>query len=471
MTEHDDDDRRRPLAVRPATLEDFAQQIADQVESFLVALQAIARGEATAAAAISLLLLEVSQVLLAGARLGAQRGLHARAGVPARRRSRPGPRRDAAAAGRMLDERGHLRLQLRPLRDPEMVASPALRRPHRIATDVANGLRHFRAGNVSEALWWWQFSYVASWGNNASAVLRALQSIVAHDRLDAEFAGEEDQVAAANEMLDEPGGLDPPVESGVVAGAVRPAVPVRTSEEVAVGIVVQKYGGSSVADADGIKRVAQRIVESQARRARRRRGRLRDGRHHRRAARPRQAGQPRCRRPASSTCCSPPASGSRWRCSRWRSPTSAHEARSFTGSPGRRDHRLARTAGPGSSTSPRAGSCRRSTTGAIAIVAGFQGVSQDTKDITTLGRGGSDTTAVALAAALRADVCEIYTDVDGVFTADPRIVPTARKLDRISYEEMLELAACGAKVLHLRCVEYARRYDMPDPRPRRRSAS
>jgi aspartate kinase len=99
--------------------------------------------------------------------------------------------------------------------------------------------------------------------------------------------------------------------------------------------------------------------------------------------------------------------------------------------------------------------------GAIPIVAGFQGVSQTTKDITTLGRGGTDTTAVAVAAALNADVCEIYTDVDGVFTADPRIVRTARKVPRISYEEMLEMAACGAKVLVLRSVEYARRYDMP----------
>jgi aspartate kinase len=99
--------------------------------------------------------------------------------------------------------------------------------------------------------------------------------------------------------------------------------------------------------------------------------------------------------------------------------------------------------------------------GAIPIVAGFQGVSQTTKDVTTLGRGGTDTTAVAVAAALNADVCEIYTDVDGVFTADPRIVRTARKVPRISYEEMLEMAACGAKVLVLRSVEYARRYDMP----------
>jgi aspartate kinase len=99
--------------------------------------------------------------------------------------------------------------------------------------------------------------------------------------------------------------------------------------------------------------------------------------------------------------------------------------------------------------------------GAVAIVAGFQGVAQDTKDITTLGRGGSDTTAVALAAALKADVCEIYTDVDGVFSADPRIVPNARHVARITYEEMLELAACGAKILHLRAVEYARRSGLP----------
>jgi aspartate kinase len=99
--------------------------------------------------------------------------------------------------------------------------------------------------------------------------------------------------------------------------------------------------------------------------------------------------------------------------------------------------------------------------GHVAIVAGFQGVSSDTKDITTLGRGGSDTTAVALAAALGAQVCEIYTDVAGVFTADPRLVPTARRLERVTYEEMLELAASGAKVLMVRCVEYARRYAIP----------
>ena len=98
--------------------------------------------------------------------------------------------------------------------------------------------------------------------------------------------------------------------------------------------------------------------------------------------------------------------------------------------------------------------------GNIAIVAGFQGMNRQSGDITTLGRGGSDTTAVALAAALNADVCEIYSDVDGVFTADPRIVPTAHKLDTVTSEEMLEMAANGAKILHLRCVEYARRFNL-----------
>ncbi|USQ75377.1 aspartate kinase [Ornithinimicrobium cryptoxanthini] len=98
--------------------------------------------------------------------------------------------------------------------------------------------------------------------------------------------------------------------------------------------------------------------------------------------------------------------------------------------------------------------------GEVAIVAGFQGVS-DEEDITTLGRGGSDTTAVALAAALNADVCEIYTDVDGLYTADPRIVPSASRVTRITIEETLEMAAHGAKILHLRAVEYARRFGVP----------
>jgi len=98
--------------------------------------------------------------------------------------------------------------------------------------------------------------------------------------------------------------------------------------------------------------------------------------------------------------------------------------------------------------------------GRIVIVAGFQGVSRD-REVTTLGRGGSDTTAVALAAALHATECEIYTDVDGVYTADPRIVPGARKIPRLSYDEMLELASLGARVLHNRSVEIARRYHVP----------
>ncbi|WP_040283575.1 aspartate kinase [Tessaracoccus massiliensis] len=99
--------------------------------------------------------------------------------------------------------------------------------------------------------------------------------------------------------------------------------------------------------------------------------------------------------------------------------------------------------------------------GSVVIVAGFQGVAQTTKDVTTLGRGASDTTAVALASALGADYCEIYSDVDGVYTADPRIVKSARHIEQIGYEDMMEMAACGAKILHLRCVEYARREGVP----------
>lgn len=96
----------------------------------------------------------------------------------------------------------------------------------------------------------------------------------------------------------------------------------------------------------------------------------------------------------------------------------------------------------------------------IVIVTGFQGITEN-NDITTLGRGGSDTTAVALAAALDADACEIYTDVDGVYTADPRKVPTARKLSEISYDDMLQMALNGAEVLHSRCVELAKKYSIP----------
>jgi len=226
-----------------------------------------------------------------------------------------------------------------------------------------------------------------------------------------------------------------------------------------VALVVQKYGGSSVADAEGVKRVARRIAETRRR------------------------GDDVCvvvsamgdstdelldlARQVSPL---PPAreldmlltSGERISMALLAMAIAnlGLEARSFTGSQAGvitdAVHGRARII----DVTP--GRIRDALDdGHVAIVAGFQGVSQGTKDITTLGRGGSDTTAVALAAALDADVCEIYTDVDGVFTADPRIVPSARKLETVTYEEMLELAACGAKVLMLRCVEYGRRSGVP----------
>ena len=188
-----------PVATVDPDLEEFAGQISDQIESFLVALQAIVRDE-DGGRAISLLLLEVSQVLLAGARLGAQ------ADFTPEQKYQPdvGPDPDLDAMrlrlARMLDSVDTYSYNFDPY-DPELVESQLSDDLTTIATDVANGLRHYRAGNVLEALWWWQFSYVVSWGNSASAALRALQSIVAHDRLDAEFTGDEDQVAAANEML------------------------------------------------------------------------------------------------------------------------------------------------------------------------------------------------------------------------------------------------------------------------------
>jgi aspartate kinase len=226
-----------------------------------------------------------------------------------------------------------------------------------------------------------------------------------------------------------------------------------------VGLVVQKYGGSSVADAEGIKRVAKRIVDT------------------------RKAGhevvvavsamgdttdelvdlaQQVSPLPGGRELDMLLTAGERISMALLAMAIAnlGHQARSYTGSQAGvitdSSHGKARIIDitPGRIRSAL-------DEGAIVIVAGFQGVSQDTKEITTLGRGGTDTTAVALAAALDAEVCEIYTDVDGVFTADPRIVPTARRLPSISYEEMLEMAACGAKVLHLRCVEYARRYDIP----------
>ncbi len=226
-----------------------------------------------------------------------------------------------------------------------------------------------------------------------------------------------------------------------------------------MGIVVQKYGGSSVADATGIKRVAQRIVNT------------------------RKAGHDvvvvvsamgdttdELRDLAEQVTPLPPpreldmllTAGERISMALVAMAIAqlGHKAQSFTGSQAGvitdSSHGKAKIIDitPGRIEAAIAD-------GAIAIVAGFQGVSQDTKDVTTMGRGASDTTAVALAAALGAEVCEIYSDVDGVFTADPRIVPTARKLERVSTEVMLEMAASGAKILHLRCVEYARRHDMP----------
>jgi aspartate kinase len=226
-----------------------------------------------------------------------------------------------------------------------------------------------------------------------------------------------------------------------------------------VGIVVQKYGGSSLADAASVKRVARRIVESK-----------RQGHEVVVAVSAMGDSTDELLDLANDVSPLPPAreldmlltAGERISMALVAMAISdlGFTARSFTGS----QAGVITDSVHGKAKIIDVTPGRISTAlddGHVVIVAGFQGVSQDTKEITTLGRGGTDTTAVALAAALRADHCEIYTDVDGVFTADPRIVPTARKLDRVSYEEMLELAACGAKILHLRCVEYARRYDIP----------
>ena len=226
-----------------------------------------------------------------------------------------------------------------------------------------------------------------------------------------------------------------------------------------MGLIVQKYGGSSVADAEGMKRVAARIVASK-----------RDGNQVVVVVSAMGDTTDELIDLANQVTPIPNGreldmlltAGERISMALLAMAISSlgHEARSFTGSQAGvitdSSHGRARII----DVTP--GRIREALNeGAIAIVAGFQGISQDTKDITTLGRGGSDTTAVALAAALDADVCEIYTDVDGVFSADPRVVPSAKKLKSVTYDEMLELAASGAKVLHLRCVEYARRYDLP----------
>ena len=223
-----------------------------------------------------------------------------------------------------------------------------------------------------------------------------------------------------------------------------------------MALIVQKYGGSSVADAESIKRVAKRIVD--ARRA-----------GHDVVGAVSALGDTTDELLDLAAQVAPiPAPreldmllSSGERISMALLAMAIHsmgfEARSFTGSQAgmltTADHGAARIV---SVTPVRLREALDE--GAIVIVAGFQGFNRDTRDITTLGRGGSDTTAVALAAALKADVCEIYSDVDGIYTADPRVVPKARKLGVVSAEEMLELAANGAKVLYIRAVEYARRH-------------
>jgi Domain of unknown function (DUF5063) len=181
---------------------EFAQQIADQVESFLLALRAIAR-EGDVGPAIPLLLLEISQVLLAGARLGAQRDFAPRAEYQPDVGPEPDIDEMRLRLAKMLDSIDTYSLVFDPYA-PEVVESQLSDDLTSIATDLENGLRHYRLGNVDEALWWWQFSYVSSWGNLAGAALNALLSVVAHDRLDVdiEIEGEEEQVAAANEMLE-----------------------------------------------------------------------------------------------------------------------------------------------------------------------------------------------------------------------------------------------------------------------------
>ncbi|MFG3284138.1 aspartate kinase [Streptomyces sp. NPDC048111] len=226
-----------------------------------------------------------------------------------------------------------------------------------------------------------------------------------------------------------------------------------------MGLVVQKYGGSSVADAEGIKRVAKRIVEAK-----------KNG--HQVVVVVSAMGDTTDELIELAEQVSPMPAGREFdmlltageRISMallaMAIKSLGHQAQSFTGSQAGvitdSVHNKARII----DVTP--GRIRTSIDeGNIAIVAGFQGVSQEGKNITTLGRGGSDTTAVALAAALDAEVCEIYTDVDGVFTADPRVVKKAKKIEWISFEDMLELAASGSKVLLHRCVEYARRYNIP----------
>ena len=226
-----------------------------------------------------------------------------------------------------------------------------------------------------------------------------------------------------------------------------------------MALVVQKYGGSSVSDADRIRRVAERIVETK-----------RAGNDVVVVVSAMGDTTDDLMDLAKQVCPVPPARELDMLLTAGERISNAlvamaieslgAQARSYTGS--QAGVITTGTHGNAKIIDVNPGRLRAALDdGQIVLVAGFQGVSQDTKDVTTLGRGGSDTTAVAVAAALNADVCEIYTDVDGIFTADPRIVPNARRLDTVSFEEMLEMAAAGAKVLMLRCVEYARRYNLP----------
>ena len=185
--------------VDPQT-EDFAQQIADQVESFLLALKAIAR-EGDGGRAISLLLLEISQVLLAGARLGAQRDFQPRGEYQPDVGPEPDLDEMRLRLADMLDSIDTYGLVFDPY-DPELVESQLSDDLTSIAYDLENGLRHYRRGDVDEALWWWQFSYVSSWGNLAGAALNALLSVVAHDRLDVDNEAEIEQIEVAEEILD-----------------------------------------------------------------------------------------------------------------------------------------------------------------------------------------------------------------------------------------------------------------------------
>jgi len=186
--------------VSDSEFEDFGQQIADACEVFLLGLQAIA-SEDDGGAAVPLLLLEVSQLLLAGARLGAQQDFEPQSQYQPD--VGPDPDLDRMRM-RLADKLGELDTYAHNIEpyDPDTIPSLISDDLTLIATDIANGLRHFRAGNVEEALWWWQYSYLASWGNNACGVLSALHSIVAHSRLDREIEGEEEQIEAAEAVLD-----------------------------------------------------------------------------------------------------------------------------------------------------------------------------------------------------------------------------------------------------------------------------